>query len=441
MMKLFSKLICVLSSLLLFNGLAIARDHPEAHFGEYGIKHHPSLSGYTKYIGKTVMYMPEYEPSYDDKNSSFALKGKMNTPFVITKITGTDSRMTFHMREQGGKTKVKMVINNQHEYYSYGKYTYCISGKGYNQYTVPLVLVDELEKKKQECVGKIIADKYEIVDFAMEYPEKKGYPVPCYIIKNKESNDRFAISEDSNIYMLGYVYTHPLVKASYEVVGLIRYKEYDWQSKSEDGYRVRNSETGELLNVAAKSANVDCFKKDLSGRYYSTLMQVEKPIDSENRYGETKTIEDEGITKFSYVDEIIDIIIYATSSQFNFELKNVSQSSIKVIWNEAVFVDSDGSTSKVMHVGTKYSEREGDQPPTTIIKGAKIDDLAVPTKNVRYSDVLKEWVTDSMYPSTPALNVDPIRLMLPIQVKDTINEYIFVFEVKYSYDHPERLNL
>lgn len=170
-------------------------------------------------------------------------------------------------------------------------------------------------------------------------------------------------------------------------------------------------------------------------------MQVEKPIDSENRYGETKTIENEGITKFSYVDEIIDIIIYATSSQFNFELKNVSQSSIKVIWNEAVFVDSDGSTSKVMHVGTKYSEREGDQPPTTIIKGAKIDDLAVPTKNVRYSDVLKEWVTDSMYPSTPALNVDPIRLMLPIQVKDTINEYIFVFEVKYSYDHPERLNL
>lgn len=42
-----------------------------------------------------------------------------------------------------------------------------------------------------------------------------------------------------------------------------------------------------------------------------------------------------------------------------------------------------------MHVGTKFSEREGDQPATTIIKGAKIEDLATPTSNVYYDDGIK----------------------------------------------------
>jgi hypothetical protein len=94
-----------------------------------------------------------------------------------------------------------------------------------------------------------------------------------------------------------------------------------------------------------------------------------------------------------------------------------------------------------MHVGTKYSQREGDQPATTIIKGAKIEDLAAPNCNIRYSDALKEWVTDSMYPSEPATAPGQLRLMLPIQIKDVVNEYIFVFDVNYVYNYPDRLNL
>ena len=80
-------------------------------------------------------------------------------------------------------------------------------------------------------------------------------------------------------------------------------------------------------------------------------------------------------------------------------------------------------------------------PATTIIKGASVEDLACPTSNVRYSDILKEWVTDSMYPKQPALEGKQVSLMLPIQIKDVVNEYIFVFDLKYKYNHPERLNL
>ena len=53
--------------------------------------------------------------------------------------------------------------------------------------------------------------------------------------------------------------------------------------------------------------------------------------------------------------------------------------------------------------------------------------------------MLKEWVIDSMYPKEIVSEPGQLRLMLPIQVKDVVNEYTFVFDVKYVYDHPERL--
>lgn len=102
-----------------------------------------------------------------------------------------------------------------------------------------------------------------------------------------------------------------------------------------------------------------------------------------------------------------------------------------------------------MHNGVKYSQREGDQPATTIIKGAKIDDLACPTANVYYDEGTRigystygnGWKTRSMLPKEyKGKETGEIRLMLPIQVKDVVNEYTFVFKVYYKYDHPELLN-
>ena len=92
-----------------------------------------------------------------------------------------------------------------------------------------------------------------------------------------------------------------------------------------------------------------------------------------------------------------------------------------------------------MHVGTKYSERNSAQPPTTVIKGAKIEDVATPTDRVYYSESLKEWTSESMMPKDPKLKGKQIQLMLPIQIKDVVNEYIFVFDLDYILNHPELL--
>lgn len=195
-------------------------------------------------------------------------------------------------------------------------------------------------------------------------------------------------------------------------------------------------------NVSSgKRTNISYLELD-AGSYVSSLTKVEKPVDETIRYGETKVITEDGITKYTYNDNVIDIVIVGGSKQFSFSLKNVSDQSLKLVWNEAAFIDFDGTTSKIMHVGTKYIDREKDQPATTIIKGAKIDDVATPTCNVflqegRYGS----WQTTSMYPQKPGLSPGQLKLMLPIQIKDVINEYVFVFDVNYSYHHPELLTI
>ena len=103
-----------------------------------------------------------------------------------------------------------------------------------------------------------------------------------------------------------------------------------------------------------------------------------------------------------------------------------------------------------MHTGTKYSQREADQPATVIIKNAKIEDVAVPTANIYYDEGLKigystignGWKKRSMFPENfQGREIGVVRLMLPIQVKDVTNEYTFIFKVSYVFQHPELLNL
>jgi hypothetical protein len=385
MKKIIRQSILIIFSLIPL--ITFALDTPKANFGIYGIQKSNTLSEYQKYVGQTVVYLPKETPTNEDQTM---FQGQFNQKYIITKITGDDSRMTFLLTEKGGKKKVKMVVYNESKYSVWGKSYYCIT----ESYSVPLLLIDKFDNDKSKLIGQTftndkVTTEYECVDVIMKAKEKK-----------------YSFSDEP------YPTQH---------------------------YVLKNSRTGEAKAYPAESASTDCFAKDISGKYISTLIKVEKPADESVRYGETKVEEVEGVTKYRYIDDFIDILIFGSSEQFSFFLKNISQNTLKLVWDEAVFVDFNGTTSKVMHVGIKYSQKDGEQPASTIIKGANIEDVAVPTCNIRYSDILKDWVTDSMYPNTPATSPGELRLMLPIQVKDVINEYIFVFRADWVFNHPELL--
>jgi hypothetical protein len=441
-----------LASLLLVSFSVFAGEHPEANFGIYGIQHHPTVADYQQYVGQIVKYLPgiKGEGNYDDEEYFIKPGGSFDKEYIITKISGNDERMSFLLQEKDGKSKVKLVVNNQYEYYSYGKYTYCIT----DNYTIPLFLVGKFNQDKTKYIGKTFGTgttQLEVTNALVQAVEwevgksHESYPKIMFEITDKADGKKSYVdaSNVSNMNELGTEYTNPSFKCKYTVVGITTKSRYNYTLQKEEKikwYFVKNSISGAQKEVAARTAKIDAFKYDDSGKFIATLEKVEKPTNSAVRYGTTTTVTDKDITKFSYVDNYIDMLIFAANTQFGFILKNISDNTLKIVWNEAVFVDVDGSTSKVMHSGIKYSQREADQPASSIIKGAKLDDIAAPTANVYYSDILKEWTSYSMFRhAEKGKEGQTIKLMLPILVKDVVNEYIFEFGLTYVYNHPEFL--
>ncbi|MCX6222353.1 MAG: hypothetical protein NTZ69_15385 [Bacteroidia bacterium] len=181
-----------------------------------------------------------------------------------------------------------------------------------------------------------------------------------------------------------------------------------------------------------------------TGIYKVGLEEVESPKNIKEQFGKTKVVNfmDQGVTKYSYEDTLIQIVWLPLSTQFSFSLTNKSDHSMKIIWDEAVYVNVNGLSQKVFHSGVKYTERNNSQPTTTIVKGAKIDDLIMPTDNVYFiSGEYGGWKEHPLFinfgrtaeelSTVKSLYVGKVvKVLLPIKIEDTTNEYLFTFKIE-----------
>lgn len=179
-----------------------------------------------------------------------------------------------------------------------------------------------------------------------------------------------------------------------------------------------------------------CMSTLYTANYKINLTEVE------HKKGSQKKIIPLDKDNYSFSDSIVDITWMPTNKAFGFELKNKSQSTLKIIWDEAVLVLPTGETNKVMHSGVKYIERNNSQPPTTIIRNSSLTDLITPTGNIYWresSSYTSGWETKEMFitSSFDSLSIKnhvdkllgkTIQIGLPIKIDETLTEYIFVFK-------------
>lgn len=246
-----------------------------------------------------------------------------------------------------------------------------------------------------------------------------------YVLTNNNTGEtKEIVAKDvENIKAIGETISHPHSKASYTI------KDIE-EGTNNNTYTIIKNTTGITSNITAeniKELRTILFHNIYDGRYEASLKKVEKPENPNLKYGKMTTIgrNSENITQYSYTDKLIDIIIAVGTDRFYFTLKNISDLTQRLVWNDAVFVDMDGTTSKVIHSGMNISQADENQTPSVIIKGAKLEDVAYPTKRF-------------ILPSKHSMSTLPsIKLMLPIQIKDIINEYIFEFDVNWVYTNPD----
>lgn len=407
---------------------------------EFCIPHFKTKEEAAKYIGHTIIVYkcatksPKWDDVYKFDNE---FNGDINSKYTISKIKVGKQIVFYTKCEYGSSYKFPVNLNNEVNYDGLSSCNIFFS-------------VNKFNTDKKKYIGKTYTNANgEVVAVVEDLEIASAYdsePKFVYTLRSKIDNEKFKCEstqvEDFCKY-LGITLTHPKVKTVYKVIGGSNYFASDYFFSLY--YQYENIASGEVRSCTTEEILRAPFKNDLKGKYVTLLSNVEKPSNPEIRYGETTVITSEdAVSKFSYKDNVIDILIFGVRDGFAFVLQNISGSTIKIIWDEAVFVNFDGSTEKVMHKGTKYAERNESQPPTTIIKNAKWEDSVTPTNLVYYYESTNKylksgWETHSLYPREDGLDPGQVMLMLPIQIKDVVNEYIFVFDVKYVFEHPELL--
>ena len=183
--------------------------------------------------------------------------------------------------------------------------------------------------------------------------------------------------------------------------------------------------------------------KNYIASYSVGLSSVESPADAKQQFGETKvvTFNEEGVSKYRYEDDYINIVWYVGLKQFNFTLNNKSGHSLKINWDDISFVDTKGQVGRVMHSGVKYTERNNSQPATTVPKGASISDILLPTDNVyfvsgQYGGWRENYLLPCVYQTPEAFNAGAsslvgktMTIMMPIMIENVQNDYTFTFNI------------
>ena len=187
-----------------------------------------------------------------------------------------------------------------------------------------------------------------------------------------------------------------------------------------------------FLAVILASCGIYYREEDI---YKVRLREVEQPenVKEQNSKSKITILAEENETKNSYEDDFIKIIWLPALTEFSFTLENKSDNSIKIIWDEAVYIDEDNSSLKVIHSDVKYVDGKA-QPLTVIAKKTKINDLVTPLDNIYYVNPSK--YSSGGWHKLPLFSVQKsagktVKILLPIQIQETINEYIFSFKINH----------
>lgn len=168
------------------------------------------------------------------------------------------------------------------------------------------------------------------------------------------------------------------------------------------------------------------------GRYHFLLSKIEKPQNPSIRHGKFKeVVADDAISKYLYEDNVISILWYDTKDMFVFLLKNNSESSLKVVWDEAAFVNENNESGRIIHKGVAKGNANESQTPTVVLKGTELSDLIAPV------DRLDNWLIPHIGVQDPKMNGKTVKILLPIEIKGVVNEYIFTFDIVWRYAYPK----
>lgn len=163
------------------------------------------------------------------------------------------------------------------------------------------------------------------------------------------------------------------------------------------------------------------------------LVNVEKTmsdnsiIDSTNISNALNSI---GLNTTSYSDSLLEITWMYNLTHLDFTLKNIGQESYKILWDDMSYIDTENNGHRIFHKGVKMNDREKSQAPTVVMKRTNLEDVIIPSDYVSYNDYFNRWLFNFLHSSKLPVEGKEIKVLMPIDVKGKIIEYVFTFKLR-----------
>ena len=168
-------------------------------------------------------------------------------------------------------------------------------------------------------------------------------------------------------------------------------------------------------------------KQLMSGSYHFELTKVEKPKSQNVKKGK---LTDNNV----YEDNLISIQWHEDRMQFYFNLKNMTSNTMKLIWDDALIVNFDGFTERVLHKGADIEALQKPQQPAIIPSLAQLADYYCSECYYGGKRLLSGYGGNN---NNGINDGKEMRLFVPVQVGTTTYTYSFTFTLKWKYSHPE----
>ncbi len=172
------------------------------------------------------------------------------------------------------------------------------------------------------------------------------------------------------------------------------------------------------------------------------LMSVERPAQAVEKYGaqDITTFEEKGSDRSFYEDGLVRIVWIPTASEVSFELTNKTEQPLKIIWEEAAFIDDSGESHRVVHSGVDYESVKDPQPSTVINEKGSYADAVFPAgyyhyiggtlhKDPLYPNVSVSRKGDKLEEKGQSFIGKTFHVLLPLEIDGVVNKYVFSFTV------------
>lgn len=168
-----------------------------------------------------------------------------------------------------------------------------------------------------------------------------------------------------------------------------------------------------------------------AGYFYFKLTDIEVTNRNKGTFSNEQTRH--GIEFSNYSDESIDAEFVINPTHVSLVLKNKTDYTVKIFWDEAVFVDLGNVSTPVIHEGTKFIKKDETQLPSIIIKGSILDDLIIPKNKITYlTGKNGGWRIGRIFSYRERTEGKIIKFHIPIEINEEKVEYTFTFASNYE---------